>query len=275
MPVRIVLVPVLLLPALLGGCAAVSVASVIASTTASTAVRAIDAEMQENAAAAPHLEEVADANLRVAVEYLRLGNYEGALARLDRAREAAPRNAYIYSVYGLVHQSLGQTQEAEENFRRSMELDRTNPQILNNYGQFLCGQDRGGEAEKLFLQAAKDPLYQTPDLALTNAGLCAQRNGDVARATEYFNKALVLNPRAPATLLALGEVQYNNENYEDAQKLFQRYLKVAPQTPRSLWLGIRIADKVGDKDAKASYTMLLKNKYPDSAEAGYLKDPVS
>jgi len=259
-----------LLP-LLSACAAISVAGVIASTTASTAVRAIDEQMQENALEAPHRGEVAEANLNVAVEYMRRGDYEGALERLDRAREADPKQSAIYSVYGLVYQRTGDLEKAEKNFRRSLELEGDRPENLNNYGQFLCQQGRADEAEKLFLKAAKDPFYRTPETALTNAGLCAQRGGDIARATGFFNDALKANPRAPAALLALSEIEFGQDRFPEAHKLFASYLKVAPQTPRSLWLGIRIADKLGDKDAEASYSMLLRNKYPDSVEAGYLK----
>jgi type IV pilus assembly protein PilF len=260
---------------LLPGCGPVTVASVLASTTASTAVRAIDEEMQESAALAPHRQEIAGANLRVAAEYLRLGRYEDALNRLDRAREAEPRNAYVYSMYGLVHQRLGQPDKADGYFRRSMDLDRGNPEILNNYGQFHCSQGRGAEAEKLFLEAARNPFNETPEIALTNAGLCAQRGGDLDRAMQFFNDALSANPGTPPALLALADIEYGRDNYARARELLRRYLEVAAHTPRSLWLGIRIADKLGDKDTVASYTLLLRNKYPDSAEAGYLKKPLS
>ena len=260
---------------LLSGCAAVSVAGVLASTGASAAVRAIDDQMQENALNAPQRQQVAEANLNIAVEYLRRGNYEGALERLKRAQEADPKNSTIYSMFGLVYQRLGDAPQAEKYFRRSLELQGEHPESLNNYGQFLCQQGRADEAEKLFLKAAHDPLYQSPEVALTNAGLCAQRGGDIARATGYFNAALTANPGAPAALLALSEIEFGSEKYPEAHTLFERYLKVAPQTPRSLWLGIRIADKMGDKNTKASYSLLLRNKYPDSVEAGYLKGPVT
>jgi type IV pilus assembly protein PilF len=269
-----ILLLVFLLPSL-AGCAAVSVASVIASTTASTAVRAIDEEMQENAEQAPHRAEIAEANLNVAVEYMRRGNYKGALDRLERAREAAPRNGYIYSVYGLVYQRLGEFDKAEENFRKSLDLDRSNPENMNNYGQFLCAQNRPDEATKLFLKAASDPLYRTPEVALTNAGLCAQRGGDIETAIKYFEQALKVNPDTPAALLAMGEVEVGRDNYAEARRLLERYLRNSPQTPRSLWLGIRVAGKLGDRDTEASYAMLLRNKYPDSAEAGYLRNAAS
>jgi type IV pilus assembly protein PilF len=257
---------------LLSACAAVSVAGLLASTGASAAVRAIDDQMQENALQAPQRQQVAEANLNVAVEFLRRGNYEGALERLKHAQEADPKNSFIYSMFGMVYQRIGDIEQAEKNFRRSLELEGDRPENLNNYGQFLCQQGRADEAEKLFLKAAQDRLYQTPEVALTNAGLCAQRGGDIAKATGYFNAALTANPAAVAALLALSEVELGNDRIPEAHKLLERYLKVASHTPRSLWLGIRIAGKLGDKDTEASYSMLLRNKYPDSVEAGYLKD---
>ena len=262
------------LPPLFSGCAAVSIASVLASTGASTAIRAIDEQMQENALAAPHRTEVAEANLNLAIEHLRRRNYEGALERLNRAREAEPRNSSIYSVYGLVYQRIGDSEQAEKNFRRSLELEDS-PENLNNYGQFLCQQGRAEEAEKQFLKAARDRLYRTPEIALTNAGLCAQRGGDIAKATGYFNEALTANPATQAALLALAEIEFSHDRAPEAHKLLEAYLKVAAHTPRSLWLGIRIAEKLGDKDTEASYSMLLRNKYPDSVEAGYLKGNTS
>jgi type IV pilus assembly protein PilF len=35
-------------------------------------------------------------------------------------------------------------------------------------------------------------------------------------------------------------------------------------TPETLWLGIRIESILGDKDAEASYALLLRQKYPNS-----------
>jgi type IV pilus assembly protein PilF len=37
-------------------------------------------------------------------------------------------------------------------------------------------------------------------------------------------------------------------------------------TPEMLWLGVRNARKLGDRDAEASYSLLLRKKYPNSDE---------
>ena len=40
--------------------------------------------------------------------------------------------------------------------------------------------------------------------------------------------------------------------------------ELSDHTPQSLWLGIRLARALGDKDALASYELTLKKLYPGS-----------
>ena len=57
---------------------------------------------------------------------------------------------------------------------------------------------------------------------------------------------------------------------QDAQRYLSRLQKAAPQTARSLALGIRIERALGDQDKVASYELALRNQFPDSAEAAEL-----
>ncbi|MDQ8037071.1 MAG: hypothetical protein REI12_06580, partial [Pedobacter sp.] len=54
------------------------------------------------------------------------------------------------------------------------------------------------------------------------------------------------------------------------------YLKLTekqPQTPQSLWLGIRLGRQLGDnKDALASYELALRRLYPGSPEYKLYQD---
>ncbi|HAJ71551.1 MAG TPA: type IV pilus biogenesis/stability protein PilW, partial [Methylophilaceae bacterium] len=45
---------------------------------------------------------------------------------------------------------------------------------------------------------------------------------------------------------------------------------IASPSPDVLWLGIKIARAVGNQDNEASYAILLRKEYPDSAEAKML-----
>jgi len=216
--------------------------------------------------------EVAIANLNLGVEYMRQGNYEMALGRLNRARMARDDYAPIHNALGLVYQQIGEIEAAEISFKRAIKLDPSDSSSLNNYGLFLCQNQRFDEAEEHFLKAANNPLYSTPELAITNAGTCALSNGQLDKADNYFRVALKRNTRVTPALIQMAELSYEQGQYLPARGYLQRYLELTKHTPKSLWLGIRIENELGDSNAVSSYALLLRNNYPDTKEATLLKD---
>lgn len=217
-------------------------------------------------------QDVADANINLGIEYMRLGKYELALEKLHYARQFRPDYALVYDVLGLLYQRMNQPREAEQFFQHALRLDPDNPSTLNNYGQFLCSQERLEDADRHFLKAAEDPLYQTPEIPYTNIGTCAWHHQNPDRAVEYFGKALALNPYIPHALINSAEIFHDRRDYAAARDYLDRYLVLAGQSPRSLWLGIRIAQALGDKNKVSSYALLLRNKYPASHEARLLAE---
>ena len=210
--------------------------------------------------------DVASSNLNLAVEYLRRGDYETALEKLDRAYQADPGYYATHHTYALLYQQLGNNKKAEEYFKRALSLNSKDSLTMNNYGRFLCQAGRVKEAEEIFLKAADNPLYETPEVAITNAGLCVLRDGRTDDAEEYFRRALSINPRIATALLQMVDISYNKTNYMSARGYLQRYLEVAPHNAKSLWLGIRTEKQLGDEDTVSSYALMLKNNFPDSEE---------
>ncbi len=216
--------------------------------------------------------DVAAANLDLGIEYMKQGAYENALKNLEKARKADPGYAPTYNVIGLLYQQLGDSKKAEDNFKHALSLNNNDSSTLNNYGNYLCQQNRLEEAEKTFLKAAANPLYESPEIAITNAGLCLSNNQRENDAEKYFRQALQLNPRVPQALIKMCEISFKQPNYLSARGYLQRYQQVARHTATSLWLGIQIEQELGDKDAVSSYVLQLKNNYPDSQEATLLRE---
>ena len=216
--------------------------------------------------------EVTLSNLDLAIAYMKQGAYEKALEKLERAREADPGYSPTYNVFGLLYQTLGDNTKAESNFKKAISLNSNDSSTLNNYGRFLCQQNRIEEAEETFLKAAKNPLYDSPEIAITNAGLCAYNNDQKEKAENYFRQALQLNSQISPALLMMSEMSYEQNNALSARGYLQRYQQVARHTPKSLWLGIQIENELGDKDAVSSYALLLRNNFPDSEEAAKLRE---
>lgn len=239
---------------------------IICALTVSGCAAIAGIDEDERLAARQKNQRIAQTNLELGIAYLEQGKYEKSLEKLTRAQQANPSNAATYNVLGLLYQRIGEYARAETHFKRALKIAPQDAAMFNNYGQFLCRQDRPIEAEKIFLQAATNRLYETPELAYTNAGICAQKNGNNSIAEGYYRKALELRPDIPQALLSMSELTLEQNNYLSARGYLQRYQNVARHTPKSLWLGIRIEEILGDKDAVASYGLLLSNEFPDSQE---------
>jgi type IV pilus assembly protein PilF len=211
------------------------------------------------------------ANINLGVEYMRQGSYETALEKLDRARKIDPGYYGTYTIYGLLYQRMGEYPEAEKNFRKALSLSNNDPATLNNFGQFLCQTERPAEADEIFLRAIANPLNASPEVALTNAAICAQIHNNTVKAESYFRRALDINPRIHEALIRMAQISFDNNNYMSARAYLQRFQELAGHTAKSLWLGVRIEEQLGNKNAVSSYSLLLKNNFPDSSEAGLLE----
>ena len=213
---------------------------------------------------------LAELYTQLGIGYLREGKYDIASRRLNRALELEPKYAAAHHAMALLQEQLKQPKEAELHYRRAIALAPTDSEALNNYGRFLCTQGRIDEAEKHFLAAVDNPLYETPQAAFSNAGVCLYQSGNLDRAETYLRRALQADPKLPTALLTMAELSLVKERHLPARAYLQRYLEVAPHSPRSLWLGIQVEGELGDRNTASSYALLLKSKYPDAQETRLL-----
>jgi len=215
-------------------------------------------------------EKVADINTKLAIAYIRDGENELALKKLEKAVDADPNYAPAYSTLGLLYHRIGEIDKADQNFRKALRLDPTDSTILNNYGQVLCQNGDYAKGQEMFAKAQENPLYRSPEITFTNAGICAMEAGDITKAETNFRDALQINPTIGPALLRMSILSYDSQRYLPARAYLQRYLEVGSHTAQSLWLGIRIERELGDKDALASYSLQLEKGFPDSEEARLL-----
>ena len=214
--------------------------------------------------------QLAVVNTQLGLGYLRNGQLDLAWERLNTALQADPGYATAHNGIALVYDRLGESAKAEKHFKRAIALNPSDSAAQTNYGVFLCQHGRMQEGEKYFLKAVENPRYDKPAMAYTNAGLCRLRADDEATAESYFRAALRADPRFPVALLNMADLSFNAKQYLAARAYIQRYEEVSEHNSRSLWLGIRIEERLGDKDAVSSLAMLLKANYPDSPETQLL-----
>ncbi len=209
----------------------------------------------------------AKANADLGLRYMVQGNNEIAMKKLKRALEYddtyAPAHHYIAELY----RRLGRNEDADDHYESALRYSEVDDSLLhNNYGAFLCSQERYWEGERQFLKVLDNPVYPRPDQVYENMGLCMQRKPDLDKAEEYLRKALQLNPRLPGALLAMSKVSFEKKNHMSARAYLQRFQSETRHTPESLWLGIQIERILGDRDALASYGLALKGRFPDAPE---------
>ena len=209
-------------------------------------------------------------NAKLGIGYMERGDLDVSMTKFKKALDEDPDLPLVQGGVAVLYQRLGEFDKAEKHFKRAIELDPKDSGNLNNYGRFLCLRGRTEEAEKRFVQAASNPLYKKPEIAYANAGICAMDAGDKEKAKEFFRQTLQKDPRMAPVLLRMAELRYDEGHYVSAQGYFQRYQEVGPKTAASLWLAVRIENKLGHKDEAASYGMLLRQKFPDSKETDQL-----
>lgn len=216
--------------------------------------------------------DAAIANMNLGAGYLRQGRLDLAIERLQRALEQNPRLADAHSTIAIAYDQLGSAADAERHYRRATQLEPANSAAANSYAVFLCRQNRWGDAESYFKRAADNPRYETPEVALANAGVCARNAGDRAKAAENFRAALTKNPTFADALSNMLEMSYQDANYLQARAFLQRYLDVRPVTAPLLWMCFNIERELENSDAANRCAARLREEFPGSPEVAQLRE---
>ncbi|WP_026107136.1 type IV pilus biogenesis/stability protein PilW [Dyella ginsengisoli] len=199
--------------------------------------------------------------------YLETGDLQTALQKLTLALQFDENYAPAHTVIAVVYEKINDMVHAEQHYRRAVELqpDRGGPN--NNLGAFLCRIGKPVEAETYFRKAITDPFYKTPDVALTNAGICQIKAGREAAAENDFRDALQRNPNNAEALFQLASALYKAGDAFHARAFLQRFDALGHPTADAYLLGIQIESRLGNTDAAQSYRQRLVSQFPDSDQA--------
>jgi type IV pilus assembly protein PilF len=191
------------------------------------------------------------------------------LLAIFRTRSLAADSNYApaYDIQGLVYSEMREFESAEKSFKHALDLTPNDFDVNHNYGWYLCNrQNRPKDAVHYFMVAVKNPLYQTPEKSLVQAGLCSLKAGDLDAADDYLHQADRIVQDDPTTLIGLANLGYARGEYANSRMLLKRVSKIIQPTPESLWLGIRVERKLGG-DELARLQDDLSAKFPQSDEA--------
>jgi len=209
----------------------------------------------------------AEVHTALAGEYFSRGNFNVALAETKLAIKDDPAYVQAYNMEGLVYMELREDVAAREAFNRALSLEPNNPEVLNNFGWFLCTRNDTERGITMLKKAASDPLYPTPEKAYLSTGLCLRRMNQEAEAEQYLRRAVMARPDMVGALFNLASIAYDQRRYKDADAYLTRYMRLVQNPPiEGLVMGVKIARGTGDSAAEQSYLQQLRRRFPDAPQ---------
>ena len=208
----------------------------------------------------------AEVHTALAGEYYSRGNYGVALSETRLAIKDDPTYFNGYAMQGLVLMELREDGPAREAFGKALALAPNNPEVLNNFGWFLCLRNESARGLEMMRRAAADTLYPTPEKAWFSIGLCLRRTGQVAEAEEALRRAVLIRPEMIGALYNLAQVSFERGSMKDAENYLTRYMRLATPNLEALVLGVKVARANGDRASEESFLQQLRRRYPDSPE---------
>ena len=216
-------------------------------------------------------ESAAKTNIQLGVAYLQQGNYPLAREKLERSLKQNPKDPDVHTSLGLLYDRVGETKLADKHFREALRLAPTNPDISNNYAIYLCKNNRVAEGVERFAAVAADKYYRTPEVALSNAGVCLRGAKRLDEAQAMFVKAIRAKPNYNEATVQLATLHVERGQIVEARKVVDTYLGAFRPDPEVLFAAVTVARAAKDKMSEEKFSRTLRLEFPDSAQARALK----
>jgi tetratricopeptide (TPR) repeat protein len=173
--------------------------------------------------------------LRAGMANERTGNYPGAIRLYRRGLEIEPENVELLNAIGFALFQQGKSQEAVVELEKAVAIDPKHWKAHNNLA--LASIDLG----ELEVAEAhyRESLAIQPQAAIYNdLGFVLQRLGMSEDAAKEYRKALELDPKLSAAHTNLGSSLAQNGNYAEAERQFRAALEDGPNAQAYTGLGL-------------------------------------
>jgi type IV pilus assembly protein PilF len=209
----------------------------------------------------------ANVRMELANGYFAQGQYRTALDEIKQALTAKPDMREALSLRGLVYAGMGEIPLADDSFKRALAMFPRDPDLMHNYGWFLCQQQRFPAAHEQFNLALAQPNYRGSARTLLARGVCEAKAGRMTDAQASLAKAFEYDPASPAIAVNLAEVLYRNKEFERARFYIKRVNAQAEQAnAQTLWLELRVERRLGNSVAVDELGQKLRKSYSQSPE---------
>lgn len=205
--------------------------------------------------------------LELASGYFEQGQTSVALDELKQALIADPTYVDAYNLRGLVYMRLNDLPLAEDSFRRALAINPRDAGVAHNYGWFLCQQARYPESFRFFGQAIANPTYPGQAKSLMTQGICQVRAGQRAEAEQSLTKSYEFDAGNPLTGYNLSLLLFERNELVRSQFYIRRLNNSELANAETLWLGIKVEQKLNNQQVVQQLGNQLKRRYGQSREA--------
>jgi type IV pilus assembly protein PilF len=204
--------------------------------------------------------------LELAAGYYQEGKIDIALDELKQVIATDPTLPDAYNLRALIYMGLGDNKQAEDSFRRALALNPRDANTHHNYGWMQCQTGRYAEATRSFEQALAVPIYADRPKTWMAMGLCQARAGQRAEAERSLARSYELDAGNPITGYNLARLLFLRGEYTRAQFYIRRLNNSELANAESLWLGIKVEQRMNDNDAMGQLSEQLRKRFPQSRE---------
>lgn len=215
----------------------------------------------------PQARKRARTRLELASGYFEQGQTTVALDEVKQAIQIDPTFAAAYNLRGLIYTRLRDMPLAEESFQQALRLDSRDGDIWHNLGWMYCQDGRYPASFDAFRRALDTPGYPSVARSWMALGVCQARAGQAEPAERSLARAFELEPGNPITMYNLALLLHQRGDSERARFYIRRLNNSELANAESLWLGIKIENRLQNREAAAQLGDQLKRRFPASREA--------
>jgi type IV pilus assembly protein PilF len=213
----------------------------------------------------------AKVNIQLGTAYLQQGNFALARDKLERSLKQNPKDPDVHTSLGLLYDRTSEKKLADKHFREALRLAPERPDLANNYAIYLCRNGRVEEGVEKFSAVAINKYYRTPEVALTNAGVCLRGAKRYDQAQQTLAAAIKARPNYSEATVQLAMLHMERVQIADARKVVDTYINAFKPNPDVLFTAVNVARAAKDRLAEEKYSRTLRMEFPDSAQARALK----
>jgi len=195
--------------------------------------------------------------------FLSEGKNNEAYTEFQKAIMLDPKNKEALNQLGYLSARFKKYDDAISYYRRAIAADPNYADAMNNLGVLYLELENWDEAIKCFHSALKNPIYRSPEKALSSLGYAYYRKGEYSKAETYLKEAIARNPIFSIAYYTLGLVYVKDGDDRSAVEQFQKAIDIVPNYIDAHWEIANAYRRLGIREKAVTHFRIVADKDTD------------